>query len=121
MTNLKRKLMAVGITCFLSVGAFAQKKEDDKRPPKPNSKVVVEPKEPKREKPPQNNNQGGEKRNEEKKRKSDPPDLTYRAVGFEKLSTAVPEGPHYLPQSMHSNAGSAVTRWFRSSLLPKPR
>ncbi len=120
MTNLKRKLMAVGMTCFLSVGAFAQKKEDDKRPPKPNSKVVVEPKEPKREKPPQNNKQG-EKRNDEKKGKSDPPDLTYRAVGFEKLSTAVPEGPHYLSQSMHSYAGSAVTRWFRSSLLPKPR
>ncbi len=64
MTNFKRKLMAVGMACFVSAGAFAQKKEEDKRPPKPDTKVVVEPK---REKPPQNNNQGGDKRNDGKK------------------------------------------------------
>jgi hypothetical protein len=64
MTNFKRKLLAVAMTCFVSAGAFAQKgKGEDKRPPKPDTKVVVEPK---REKPPQNNNQG-DKRNDGKK------------------------------------------------------
>jgi hypothetical protein len=63
MTNLKRKLIAVALTCFFSTGAFAQKRGDDKRPPKDNTpKVVVQPK----EKPPQNNNQG-DKRNDGKK------------------------------------------------------
>jgi hypothetical protein len=63
MTNLKRKLMAVGIACFLSIGAFAQRRGEDKRPPKVDTpKVVVEPK----QKPKQNNNQGG-KRNDGKK------------------------------------------------------
>jgi hypothetical protein len=66
MTNLKRKLLAVAMACFLSGGAFAQKRGEDKqRPPKDNPpKVVVQPKE--KEKPPQNNNQGG-KRDEGKK------------------------------------------------------
>jgi hypothetical protein len=64
MTNLKRKLLAVAMTCFLSGGAFAQRRGEDKpRPPKDNTpKVVVQPK----EKPPQNNNQG-DKRNDGKK------------------------------------------------------
>lgn len=63
MKNLKRKLLAVAIGCFVSVGAFAQKKGDVKRPPRPSdTKVVVEPK----GKPPQNNNQGG-KRNDGKR------------------------------------------------------
>jgi hypothetical protein len=68
MTNFKRKLVAVGMACFLSVGAFAQRRGEDKqRPPKDNPpKVVVEPKG--KEKPPQNNNQGG-KKNEGKKGK----------------------------------------------------
>ena len=64
MTNLKRKLMAIGMACFLSAGAFAQKRGEDKRPPKDNKpKVVVEPK----QKPPQNNDRGGGKRNDGKK------------------------------------------------------
>lgn len=65
MTNLKRKLLAVAIACFLCGGAFAQKRGDDKRPPKGDTKpkVVVQPK----EKPPQNNQGGGDKRNEGKK------------------------------------------------------
>ncbi len=65
MTNFKRKLMAAGMACIVSAGAFAQKKEE-KRPPKPDTRVVVEPK---REKPPQNNNQGGDKKNDGKKGK----------------------------------------------------
>lgn len=65
MTNLKRKLLAVAMGCFVSVGAFAQGRGDDKRPPKPpDTKVVVEPK----GKPPQNTNQG-DKRNDGKKGK----------------------------------------------------
>lgn len=66
MTNLKKKLLAVAIACFLSGGALAQKQGDDKpRPPKPEDrpKVVVQPK----GNPPQNNNQGSDKRNEGKK------------------------------------------------------
>lgn len=64
MTNFRRKVMAVGLACMLSAGAFAQKRGDDKqRPPKGDKpKVVVEPK----KNPPQNNNQGG-KRNDGKK------------------------------------------------------
>ncbi len=59
MTNLKRKLLAVAIGCFVSVGAFAQRREEDKRPPKqPDNKVVVQPK---GDKPPQNSNQGDKK------------------------------------------------------------
>jgi hypothetical protein len=64
MTNFKRKLMAVGMACFLFAGAFAQRKGEEKRPPKPDTRVVVEPK---REKPPQNNKKDGGKRNEGKK------------------------------------------------------
>jgi hypothetical protein len=67
MTNLKHKVLAVAIACFLSGGALAQRSGDDKpRPPKDKEdrpKVVVQPK----EKPPQNNNQGGDKRNDGKK------------------------------------------------------
>jgi hypothetical protein len=64
MTNLKRKLLAVSIVCFLSGGAFAQKRGDDKRPPKNDKpKVVVEQK----EKPPQNNKQRDGKRNDGKR------------------------------------------------------
>ena len=64
MTNFKQKVMAVGMACIVSAGAFAQKRGDDKRPPKDNSpKVVVQPK----EKPPQNTKQGGGRRNEGKK------------------------------------------------------
>jgi hypothetical protein len=58
MFNLKRKMLAVAIGCFLSMGAFAQKKED-RRPPKENNKVVVQPKGQKP--PPSNNNQGDKK------------------------------------------------------------
>ena len=64
MTNLKQKLMAVGMACFVSAGAFAQRKGEEKRPPKPDTRVVVEPK---REKPPQNNKQDRGKRNEGKR------------------------------------------------------
>jgi hypothetical protein len=65
MTNFKRKLLAVAMTCFVSGGAFAQKRGEEKqRPPKDTPKVVVQPK----EKPPQNNNQSG-KRNDGKKGK----------------------------------------------------
>lgn len=64
MTNLKRKLLAVAVACFLFGGAFAQKRGEDKRPPKEDKpKVVVQPK----EKPPQNNNRGRDKPNEGKK------------------------------------------------------
>jgi hypothetical protein len=66
MTNFKRKLMAVGMACIVSAGAFAQKgRGEEKRPPKPDTKVVVEPKRDKP--PPQNQNQGGDKRNGGKK------------------------------------------------------
>lgn len=59
MFNLKQKLIAVAIGCFLSVGVFAQRREGNKRPPKdPDNKVVVQPK---GEKPPQNNNNQGNK------------------------------------------------------------
>lgn len=52
MTNLKRKLLAAAIACFVSAGAFAQKKGEDRRPPKDkNNQVVVQPK----EKPPKEN------------------------------------------------------------------
>ena len=62
MTNFKRKLLAVAMTCFVSAGAFAQKgKGEDKRPPKPDTKVVVEPK---RDKPPPNQ---GDRRKDGKK------------------------------------------------------
>ena len=65
MTNFKRKVIAVGMACILSAGAFAQKRGDDKQRPSKGEKpkVVVEPK----KKPPQNNNQGGGKRNDGKK------------------------------------------------------
>ncbi|MDQ3666965.1 MAG: hypothetical protein M3410_10395 [Acidobacteriota bacterium] len=66
MTNFRRKLIAVGMACFVSAGAFAQKKGEDKRPPKPDTRVVVEPK---REKPPPNNNKDGDKRKDGKKGK----------------------------------------------------
>jgi len=50
MTNLKRKLLALAITCIVSGAAFPQNKDQDKRPPKSeNTRVVVKEK----EKPPQ--------------------------------------------------------------------
>ena len=69
MTNLRRKLIAVGVsvvmTGIMSLGAFAQRREPDKRPEKPrDTKVVVEQK----GKPPQNTNQG-DKKNDGKKGK----------------------------------------------------
>lgn len=66
MFDLKRKLVAVAIGCFISTGAFAQKR--DERPIKrPNTVVVA----PKGEKPPKgNNNQGGDKKPPEKKGKN---------------------------------------------------
>ena len=54
MTGCKRKLTAVAMIGFLSMGAFAQKGKGD-RPVKRETKVVVEQK---REKPPPNSNQG---------------------------------------------------------------
>ena len=67
MFNLKRKLVAVTIGCFIATGAFAQKR--DERPPKqPNIEVVT----PKGEKPPpsNNNSQGGDKKPRDKKGKN---------------------------------------------------
>ena len=53
MTNVKRKVLAAVIACFVSAGAFAQKRDEGKRPPKtPDNKVVVQPKQ---EKPPKDN------------------------------------------------------------------
>ena len=58
MFDLKRKLVAVAIGCFIATGAFAQKREQ--RPIKEPNSVVVAPKTPKGERPPpSNNNQGG--------------------------------------------------------------
>lgn len=57
MFDLKRKLVAVAIGCFLAAGAFAQKKEE--RPPKQPNTVVVAPKGEKP--PPSNNNKGNQK------------------------------------------------------------
>jgi hypothetical protein len=67
MFNLKRKLVAVAIGCFIATGAFAQKR--DERPPKQKNIVVVAPK---GEKPPpsNNNNQGGDKKPRDKKGKN---------------------------------------------------
>jgi hypothetical protein len=62
MFNLKRNVLAVAIGCFLSMGAFAQKK-DEKRPPKEDNKVVVQPK---GEKPPPSNNNQGDKKDDKK-------------------------------------------------------
>jgi hypothetical protein len=63
MFDLKRKVMAVAVGCFLAAGAFAQRQGD--RPPKPPNTVVVNPK-GERPPPPSNNNrpnknQGGKK------------------------------------------------------------
>ena len=66
MFDLKRKLVAVAIGCFLAAGAFAQKKDD--RPVKQPNTVVVAPKGEKP--PPGNNNQGGDKKPPEKKGKN---------------------------------------------------
>jgi hypothetical protein len=62
MTNLRRKLMAVGMavvmTGVMSLGAFAQRREPEKRPVKPrDTKVVAEP----NGKPPPHTNQGDNK------------------------------------------------------------
>jgi hypothetical protein len=66
MFNLKRKLAAVAIGCFIATGAFAQKR--DERPPKQPNTVVVAPKGEKP--PPSNNNQGGDKKPRDKKGKN---------------------------------------------------
>jgi len=63
MFDLKRKVMAVAIGCFLAAGAFAQKK--DERPPKPPNTVVVAPK-GQRPPPPSNNNQGDKNKGDKK-------------------------------------------------------
>ena len=53
MTNIQRKVLAAVIACFVSAGAFAQKRDQGRRPPKtPDNKVVVQPKQ---EKPPKEN------------------------------------------------------------------
>jgi len=66
MFDLKRKLVTVvAIGCFLSAGAFAQKKDD--RPVKSPNTVVVAPK---GEKPPPSNNNQGPKKPEDKKGKN---------------------------------------------------
>ena len=67
MFDLKRKVVAVAIGCFLSAGAFAQKREE--RPPKPPNTVVVAPK-GERPSPPPNNNNRGDKKTEDKKGKN---------------------------------------------------
>jgi hypothetical protein len=64
MFDIKRKLVAVAIACFVSAGAFGQKRDD--RPPKPPNTVVVTPK---GEKPPPSNNNRGDKKPEDKKGK----------------------------------------------------
>jgi hypothetical protein len=66
MFDLKRKLMAVAIGCFLAAGAFGQKK-DEPRPPKPPNTVVVAPK---GEKPPPSNNNQPDKNKDGKKGKN---------------------------------------------------
>jgi hypothetical protein len=67
MFDLRRKMVtAVAIGCFISAGAFAQKKND--RPPKPPNTVVVTPK---GEKPPPKNPGGGDKKPQDKKGKND--------------------------------------------------
>jgi len=63
MFDLKRKVMAVAIGCFLAAGAFAQKK--DERPPKRPNTVVVAPK-GQRPPPPSNNNQGDKNKGDKK-------------------------------------------------------
>ena len=63
MFDLKRKVMAAAIGCFLAAGAFAQKK--DERPPKPPNTVVVAPK-GQRPPPPSNNNQGDKNKGDKK-------------------------------------------------------
>ena len=50
MANVKRKLLALAITCIVSGAAFPQNRDQDKRPPKnENTRVVVKEK---GEKPP---------------------------------------------------------------------
>lgn len=66
MFDLKQKLVAVAIVCFLSMGVFAQKRGGDKRPPKEDNRVVVQPK---GERPPQNNNNQGNRGRGDKKGK----------------------------------------------------
>ncbi|MDQ5845379.1 MAG: hypothetical protein M3539_08805 [Acidobacteriota bacterium] len=66
MFDLKRKLLAIAVGCFLSMGVFAQKQGGDKRPPKDDNRVVVQPK---GEKPPQNNNNQGNRGKGDKKGK----------------------------------------------------
>ena len=66
MFDLKRKVVAVAIGCFLAAGAFAQKRDD--RPPKPPNTVVVTPKGEKP--PPRNDNQGDKKPQDGKKGKN---------------------------------------------------
>jgi hypothetical protein len=65
MLDLKRKLLVLAISCFLPVGAFAQR-QGDKRPPKEDNRVVVQPK---GEKPPPNNNNQREKPKDDKRGK----------------------------------------------------
>ena len=66
MLNLRRKIAAVAIGCFMATGAFAQKQGE--RPPKPPNTVVVAPKGEKP--PPRNNNQGDKKQGGDKKGKN---------------------------------------------------
>lgn len=65
MFDLKQKIVAVAIGCFLAAGAVAQKKGD--RPPKPPNTVVVAPK---GDRPPPSNNNQGDKRQDGKKGKN---------------------------------------------------
>ena len=63
MTNLKRKLLAAAIACFVSAGAFAQKRGEDRRPPKDkNNQVVVQPKQEKQPKDNRDDKKDGNKR-----------------------------------------------------------
>ena len=66
MLNLRRKIAAVAIGCFVATGAFAQKQGE--RPPKPPNTVIVAPKGEKP--PPSNNNQGDKKQGGDKKPKN---------------------------------------------------
>ncbi len=70
MLDLKRKLVAAGISGLLSFGALAQKQEGDRRPPKETPRVVVQPKDRGERPPPRGNNnsdQGGKKEDKKKR------------------------------------------------------
>lgn len=60
MTNLRQKVLAVGLVFFASACGFAQR-NDNRRPPKDEPKVVVKDKDKNPKPPPSNNNSQGNK------------------------------------------------------------